>query len=441
MRRLIHSVAFIDPSGGSVVDHGYLVIQDDRIESMGSGDHTESQDRFDEVIDGTGKLLLPGFINTHGHAAMSLLRGFADDLPLQSWLSDLIWPAEALLTAEDIHLGTQLAMLEMIETGTTTFTDMYFHMDRVAEAVIDAGMRAVLGRGMVAIGSGGEMALEESQSFIRTYHMANRGLIKTTLAPHAPYTCPADFLAKVIPVAEKLDVPMQIHVSETRQEVDDSIRQYGMTPVKWLAAQGVFNVPAIAAHCVHVDEDDIHTLKEQHVHVAHNPGSNLKLASGIAPLAQMLQAGIQVGVGTDGAASNNKLDMYDELRLVALLHKGNQFDATAINALTALRLVTEAGAKVLHLEQGLGTLTPGAPADLQLLDITGPRYFPRHNLLAHVVYSSHGGDVSDVFVGGKPLYRNRAFTTLDQEKILFLAAKTGEKFWPVRTNYLSQKSR
>ena len=435
MRRLIHSIAYIDDDSGENISHGYLITNGDRIESINQGDHLGDQIHFDEIIDGSNRLVLPGFINTHGHAAMSLLRGFADDLPLQSWLSQLIWPAEDLLTAEDIYIGTQLAMLEMLETGTTTFTDMYFHMDRVADAVVDAGMRAVLGRGMVALGNSGEQSLAESQSFIRDYHLAGEGRIHATLAPHAPYTCPADFLGKVMMAAETLKVPLQIHVSETKREVEESYEQYGVSPVKWLADQGLFEFPVIAAHCVHVNDEDISLLQQHHVHVAHNPGSNLKLGSGVASLVSFLNHNIQVGIGTDGASSNNKLDMFEEMRLVALIHKGVNLQATAIDALTALHLSTAQGAKTLFLESELGTLHPGAPADFQLIDISGPRYYPRHSLLAHAVYSSHGGDVTDVFVAGKALFRNREYLTLDKEKILASALKIGEKFHPIRDQY------
>ena len=440
MRRLIHSLSFLNEHGGNILN-GYLITNDVRIEELSGGVCPHDKAFFDEVIDGTNRLLLPGFVNTHGHAAMSLLRGFADDLPLQSWLSDLIWPAEDLLTPDDIYLGTQLAMLEMIETGTTTFTDMYFHMDRVADAVIESGMRAVLGRGLVAVGDGGDKSLAESEAFIRDYHLAGNGRVHTNLAPHAPYTCSADYLKKVMNVADKLQLPIQIHVSESKSEVEDSYKQYGVSPIKWLADLGVFHFPVVAAHCVHISDEDINLLQKHRVHVAHNPGSNLKLGSGIAPLIAMLDAGIQVGIGTDGASSNNKLDMFDEMRLAALIHKGHNLQATAIDAQTALGLVTEQGAKTLFLDAELGKLTPGSPADFQLVDISGPRYYPRHSLLSHAVYSSHGGDVTDVFVAGTPLLRNREHVTLDKEKILSAASRIGAKFQPIKDRYESQNKR
>jgi len=327
-----------------------------------------------------------------------------------------------------VEIGTQLAMLEMIETGTTTFTDMYFHMDRVAESVIQSGMRAVLGRGLIGLDKEGAQKLAESESFARAYHGAGDGRVSVIVSPHAPYTCPPEYLQKVIESADQLNLPVQIHIAETAKEVVDCMDHYGTTPVMHLYRSGLFRLRTIGAHCVHLTEEDIAVLASEHVSVAHNPGSNLKLGSGIAPLTSLLAKGIVVGLGTDGAASNNKLDMWEELRLVALLHKGMQQDAEAVDAATALHLATAAGAQALFMADGLGTLRPGAPADLQLIDISGPRYFPRHSLLAHVVYSSCATDVTDVFVAGRPLLRKREHLTIDKERVLRAAQQTAVKF-------------
>lgn len=425
MQKLIHSVSMLDEHGHGY--EGYVTISGSRIDTIGQGTCPLPSESFGEVIDGHGKLLLPGFINTHGHPAMSLLRGYADELPLQAWLSEKIWPAEDTFTSADIRVGTQLAMLEMIETGTTTFTDMYFAMDEVALAVQEAGMRAVLGRGLVGLNSSNEQALQETRSLVRDFHRSADGRITVMVSPHAPYTCPPAFMENVLALAGELQLPIQIHVAETAKEVADSLEMYGVTPVRHLEQLGVFAHPTLAAHCVHVTAEDVAILQRYDVHVAHNPGSNLKLGSGVAPLAQFLQHGLTVGLGTDSAASNNKLDMWEELRLCALLHKGVQQDATLVTAATALSLVTTQGARALFLENGLGQLAAGNRADFQLIDITGPRYFPRHSLLAHVVYSSCATDVTDVFVDGKPLLRNREFVTLDRERILAQASKIGAR--------------
>ncbi|MHB1628783.1 MAG: amidohydrolase [Bacilli bacterium] len=427
MRLLIKDIAYIDAQSGAVTERGYMIVDGPRIEAIGPGDSGQ-RGPFDETIDGSGRLLLPGFINTHGHAAMSLLRGYADDTPLERWLNDLIWPAEAQLSAQDIRVGAQLAMLEMIETGTTTFTDMYMHMDQVATAAIEGGMRAVLGRGLVGLAPNAPQMLVEAEAFVREFEGAGDGRIRTNLAPHAPYTCPPEYLKRILALAERLGVPLQIHIAETAQEVAESRAQYGLTPTELLHREGLFAFPLVGAHCVHVSDHDIELLAESRVHVAHNPGSNLKLGSGVAPLVKFLERGVVVGLGTDGAASNNKLDVYEEMRLCALLHKGVLQSATAVTAAQAFWLATGGGAQTLFLEQGLGLLQAGAPADFQFVDITGPRYHPRHSLLSHIVYSSHAGDVTDVFAAGRPLLRKRQFVTLDKEKIVAQAQTIAAKF-------------
>ena len=425
MRTLIHSAAYWNGAGGEVVERGYAVLSGGRIEAIAPGDAPEQAGPFDDTVDGRNRLLLPGFINAHGHAAMSLLRGFADDMPLETWLRERIWPAEDRLTPADVRIGTELAMLEMIETGTTTFTDMYFHTDQTAEAALSAGMRAVLGRGIVSVSGRFERMLADSEALIRTYHNAGGGLVRMTLAPHALYTCPPAYIRKILPAAERTGVPLQIHIAETAAEAADAMREYGMTPVAALAQSGLFHHPVTAAHCVHATDADIATMAAYGVRIAHNPGSNLKLGSGVAPLQKFLAAGIAVGLGTDSAASNNKLDLYEEMRLAALLHKGVDRNACAVGARAALSLAAAGGADALFLPGDLGRLSPGAPADLQLLDISGPRYAPRHNLLAHAVYSSCGADVTDVFVAGKALYRRREFLTIDRERTLFEAERIG----------------
>ncbi len=427
MRTLIRNVCLIDPAQGRTIAHGYAVVRDAWIETVAAGDCPEGDEAFSDVVEGRGKLLIPGFVNTHGHAAMSLFRGYADDLALQQWLRDRIWPVEDRLAPDDVYFGAMLAILEMIETGTTTFTDMYFFMDRVAQAVLDSGIRAVLGRGLVGTGEAFSARLAESESLIREYDGAENGRLRMTLAPHALYTCPPDSLRKVVALAHKEDVAIQIHVSETAAEVGDALREFGASPVAVLESNGLFEARVVAAHCVHVTEDDLGILQSHAVHIAHNPGSNLKLGSGVAPLGAMLERGLTVGLGTDGAASNNKLDMYGELRLAALLHKGVQQDATLIPALAALQMATSQGARTLFYGDGLGGLTPGAPADIQLLDISGPRYAPDHNWQGHVVYASHGGDVTDVFVAGKALMRNREFLTIDRERIIHEATRRGRR--------------
>lgn len=374
-----------------------------------------------KIIDGSNYLVMPGLVNIHGHAAMTLLRSYADDLPLKEWLEEKIWPIEELMTGEDVYWGTKLAIAEMIKSGTTTFTDMYMEMDRVAEAADDSGIRAVLSRGLIGI-SGGDEGLLESEEFIKNWQGAANGKISVTLGPHAPYTCPPEYLKKVISLAEKTGTSLQIHLSETKGEVESCIDQYGKTPPELLEDLGLFKISTLAAHCVHLTEKDIDILAEYNVGVAHNPGSNLKLGSGIAPVSRMLNKGINVGIGTDGASSNNNLDMVEELRLAALLGKGIEMNPTLIDAKTAIKMATVTGAKALGLKM-IGELKEGYKADLIAMQIDKPHFVPMHDPLANVVYSSAAADVDLVMVDGNILLEEGKLTTIDEKAVISKASE------------------
>jgi 5-methylthioadenosine/S-adenosylhomocysteine deaminase len=428
-RILIHHAWIIPMTEETWIEQGYLVIDGQRITEVGKGDYPGEVHRFDRVIDASGKLAMPGLINTHGHAAMTLLRSYADDLPLMEWLQTRCWPIEDRMTAKDIYWGTQLAVLEMIKTGTTCFTDMYFHMDEVARVAEQSGIRAVLSRGMIGFEPKGAAAIQESRAFIRAWHGKGDGRITTMVGPHAPYTCPPEYLKTVVQLSEELEVPIQIHLSETAGEVEQCREQTGMTPIALMESLGVFTRPTLAAHCVHVTEEDMDIMAKHDVRVAHNPNSNLKLGSGIAPVSRMLQKGITVGLGTDGAASNNNLDMFEEMRYAALIHKGAGMDPLAVPAFKALEMATKDGARALFLEEKLGTLQPGALADLILLDYEKPYYHPRHNPLAHIVYAGQAGDVTDVIVNGQILMENRTVKTLDEERIYHEVKRVCERLF------------
>ncbi len=424
---LIRDVLYFTNNEGSF-ELGYAIVQDGKFVTLKPGTCDSPVYEFDDVIWGKGMLILPGFINTHGHAAMSLLRGYADDLPLQTWLSDYIWPAEETLTANDIAVGSQLAMMEMLETGTTCFTDMYFHMEEVAQTVVNSGMRAVLGSALLSTLPDSDEKLQAAVAFVKDFQGAGQGRIVTTMAPHSPYTCSPEYMKKIMGQAHKLNVMVQIHLSETRSENKEIKQQYGVSPTIFLRNSGLLSQRVLVAHAIYLDDQDIDILAHHDVHVAHNPGSNLKLGSGVAPVISMMARKMHVGLGTDGASSNNKLDMYEEMRLVALLHKGALEYPTAISASEALYMATEGGANALFLPKGFGTLEIGAPADFQLLDVSGPRYQPADRLLSHVVYASHAGDVRRVFVAGKELYRNGEFLTIDKQRITFEVNQIVRKF-------------
>lgn len=398
--------------GGDLYFPGSLCIENNVIRALGD---VPQDFAADVVIDAAGKVVMPGFVNCHTHAAMTLLRSYADDLPLMHWLEKKIWPLEAKLEAEDIYWGTLLACREMIGCGTTTFADMYFFMEEAARAVADSGIRASLSRGLIGVAPKGESALEESKAFIQQWHGKANGRITTMLGPHAPYTCPPDYLEKVMQLAEDLEVGIHIHVAETRQEVEDINRQYGKSPVELLDEVGLFQFPVLAAHCVHVSEADMEILREKNVKVAHNPESNMKLASGIAPVPRMLAEGITVGLGTDGAASNNNLDLLEEMRSTALLHKVSQEDPTVISAYQALEMATKYGGQALGLP--VGVLAPGKQADVILIDLRKPHLQPLHDIPAHIVYAAQASDVDTVIVNGEVVMENRQVKTVDEEQL------------------------
>lgn len=399
-----------------IIEKGYIVTNNNAIKAIGSGQAPEGS--YDKIIDGTNKVALPGFINTHTHAAMTLLRGYADDLPLMEWLQTKIWPLEDRLTDEDIYWGTLLANIEMIKSGTTAFADMYFHMDQAARAVEQSGLRGILSRGMVGVGPESELAMTQSRELFSKWHGAANGRITFMLGPHAPYTCPPDYLKRVIALADELGTGIHIHLAETKGEFEDIKKQYGKTPVELMDEAGLFERRVLAAHCVHLTSHDIDILASKQVGVAHNPESNMKLASGIAPVPEMLDRGIAVGLGTDGASSNNNLDMLQEVRSCALLHKVNTFNPTVLPAGQALEMATVNGARALGLEKQIGKLEAGMNADIILLSLSEAHMTPRYDILANIVYAGQASDVLTVITDGNIIMEDRIIKTLDEHEVL-----------------------
>jgi 5-methylthioadenosine/S-adenosylhomocysteine deaminase len=402
-----------------VIKNGYILILDNRIEEIGEyPGFTGNKENIDKIIYGKGKIALPGFINTHTHGAMTLLRGYADDLPLQSWLENKIWPFEAKLTGADIYWGTMLAILEMIRNGTTTFADMYFKMELVARAVEETGIRAVLAPGLIEMNDG-EEGLKEALDFCLNWQGKANGRITTMLAPHAPYTCSGSYLKKIIELSHINNLPINIHVAETKTEYENSIKDHGLSPVKYLNEIGLLDRPVLAAHCVYLDKEDINILAQKNVGVAHNPCSNLKLGSGVAPVVEMFNTGINIGFGTDGVASNNNLDLIEEARIGAYLQKGVNLDPTVLDIFQLLEMVTERGSKALMLKD-TGLLKTNYLADIILVDVReSSHYYPHHNNLSHLFYAGNGRDVDTVLVNGQVIYENRNFLTLDEERIYY----------------------
>lgn len=411
--------------GGKVEEGKNILIEGTRIRSFPEDVEGISSD---EVIDGKGMLALPGLINTHTHVAMTLFRSYADDLALMDWLQNMIWPAEAHLDDDIVYWGSMLAFAEMIRGGTTAFCDMYMFMESCAKAAEKAGIRGNIARGLAGVTPNGEKALEENIRLYQDWNNACDGRIRVMLGPHAPYTCPPEYLKKVRDASEKYGIPIHIHLAETKGEVETCIEKFGITPIALMNQIGLFDRPTLAAHCVHVNEEDIQIMAEKHVCVAHNPGSNLKLASGIAPVPKMRSAGITVGLGTDGASSNNKLDMFAEMRLAALIHKAATLDPFAVKADEAMQMGTVDGAKCLGYDD-LGALDEGKLADIILIDRSGYHWKPRFNSISLAVYAGNSMDVDTVIVNGRLLMRGKELLTIDKEQLDFETERVTKKLY------------
>jgi len=373
-----------------------------------------------KIIDAQGKLVMPGLINTHTHAAMVMMRGLADDMPLDIWWQKFIFPIEQkLLDPDFIRIGVSLAAVEMIRSGTTAFSDMYFFEDRAAEVCQEIGIRAFLGEGILDFPSPGHPNAEHALASVRQLYDKWKGhpTIHLMVAPHAPYTCGQENLLKAKRLADELGLPLHIHLSETAGEVAEFKKQHGLSPVEFLDKIGFLSDKVIAVHCVHLSQNDIQILAARQVKVAHCQESNMKLASGTAPVVEMLDYGITVGLGTDGAASNNNLDMFDEMDSVAKVHKLIKNDPTVMDARTVLRMATAEGAKVVQKPE-IGSLEVGKVADLIIVDLQVPHLVPLFNIYSQLVYSAGGSEVRTVIVNGKLVMEDRQILTVDEADII-----------------------
>ena len=397
-----------------------ILVKGRRIASVkSSGGHGEGG--AGQVIAAAGLLAMPGLINTHAHVPMGIFRGLAEDVDIATWFNEFLWPLESNLTPDDVFWGMQLGLAEMIEGGVTAVADHYFHMDRAADAVEKAGTRAALG--WAVFGDQGRAGVERTASFAEEYDGAADGRITTWLAPHAPYTCDEGFLRSVAREAERLDLGIHIHAAETAEQTRASLEAHGKTPIRVLAEAGVLDRPTILAHCCGVTPEDILLMAEKACGVAHAPKTYLKLAMGAAPVLALREAGVAVGLATDGPVSNNTLDILESLRLMALVAKhesGNPRNMTVDQALT---IATRESARVYGMADDLGHLAPGLLADLILVDLSGPHNQPLHNPAANLVYSVRASDVQTVICDGKVLMRDRELLTLDKAEIV---ARVGE---------------
>lgn len=404
-----------------------LLIKDDKIAEISDNINEEG---VDKVIDGTGKILLPGLINTHTHLSMGLFRGLADDLSLDSWLNDYIWPMEANLNEEYCYIGALLGAVELIKSGTTTFSDMYFYMEDVARAVDEAGLRAVLSYGMIDFGDS-EKREEEFRQNISLFKNCNgmaEGRIKVFFGPHSPYTASKELLERVRKEADKYNTGIHIHVSETEKEVQDVLEERGKRPFEYLDEIGLLGPDVVAAHAVWLSDEEIDIIKKRGVKLSHNPCSNMKLASGISPVAKLLENDICVSLGTDGASSNNNLDLIEEMKTASLLQKVDTLYPKALPASETFEMATINGARALGLEDEIGSIEVGKKADLILIDTDSANMTPQSTTsLSNVVYAANGSNVHTTICNGKILMENRRLTTLDEDEVYKKARKAIEE--------------
>ena len=394
-----------------------LLIKDDIIAEI-APEIDESD--VEKIIDAEGKILLPGLINTHTHLSMTLFRGLADDLSLDSWLNDHIWPMEANLNGDYCYIGALLGAVELIKSGTTTFSDMYFYMEDVARAVDEAGIRAVLSYGMIDFGDAErrENEIKENLDLFKHCNGMADGRIKVFFGPHSPYTASEELLIKVRELADEYKMGIHIHVSETEKEINDVSEEKGLRPFEYLDKIGFLGPDVVAAHCVWLSDEEIEIIKKNNVKVSHNPCSNMKLASGISPVSKLIENDICVSIGTDGASSNNNLDLIEELKTASLLQKVSTLDPKVLNSDESVAMGTIKGAEALALDDEIGSIEVGKKADIILIDTNSANMVPdSSSLSSNIIYSANGSNVDTTICNGKVLMENKKLVVLDEEEI------------------------
>lgn len=418
-------------SQNSVFERGSLGIRGDRITSVGPDEDRETEGK--KVIDAEGCLVLPGLINGHTHAAMSLFRGLADDLPLMDWLNNYIFPVESRMDGDFVFTGTLLACAEMIMAGTTTFCDMYLFEEEVARAGKQAGMRCLVGEVLYDFDSPNYGSIDKGFKYTETLidTWKDDPLVSIAVEPHSLFTCSPDLLSKAHDMSMKHQVPLIIHLAETQNELDEVKKKYGKSPVEHLQDLGILGPHLIADHCVHLTPEELDVLAENRVKAIHNPESNMKLASGIAPVTEMLAREMTVGLGTDGCASNNNLDLFTEMDMAAKLQKIKTMDTTVMDALTTFKLATVEGAKALGMGALTGSLETGKRADVIVLDLRRPHLTPMYNPFSHLVYAARGSDVIHSIINGRLVMEDRKLLTMDLDEVMERATEKSKdvKSW------------
>ena len=421
---------FTSNSEGQLLSDYSIVIENDKIIDLVPQDKVFDEYEANDTYQLTDHILIPGLINTHTHAAMSLFKGFADDLPLQDWLNDYIWPAEKeFINSSFVNDGSILALSEMIKSGVTTFNDMYFFPDATAEAVKELGVRSNIG--LVVLDFPTNYATDPEDYLLKGFEFRdkwrNEELITTSIAPHAPYSVSDEAFTLINTYSEELSINIHTHLHETQWEIEDSIEKYGITPVQRLNNLGIIGPSLMAVHCVHLNDQDMATLAKNKVSIVHNPSSNMKLGSGISDIAKMLKQNLNISLGTDSSASNNRLDIMEEMRLAALLIKGSTKSPESFSANEAIKMATINGAKALGLESIIGSIEKNKKADLVAIDLNSIENQPIYNPLTTFVYSSSRSDVSYVWIDGEIKLKDKKLVKIDEERIIQLAKKWQRK--------------
>lgn len=411
MKTLLKNITMLDVIQEGIVENTDILIEDDVIAEIGRNLKSPA----DEVIDGTDKLVIPGLINAHTHLGMSLLRNLSDDYPLYEWLNDVIWPFEAKMGPEDIYWGTKLSLVELIRSGVTCYCDQYYFMNRVGDATLESGIRGMLTRGIIEDDKK-EEKLKETRELYDNYH-GREGRLKVVPSPHAIYTNGTEFLKEIIAMAKDMDGMINIHMSETVKEVEDCKKEHGMTPIEYIDSIGMTDLHVIAAHCVHITDEEIDLVKDKEFFPVYNPTSNLKLASGFTPVQKMLDAGMKVAIGTDGSSSNNNQNLLEEMHIGSIVNKAVNMDAEAVPAMEVIKMATIQGARALGWDEEIGSIEPGKQADLVFFDLNAPSFTPKNNLISALCYSAQSSDICQVMVAGKTIFKDGKVLTLDEEEI------------------------
>lgn len=414
MSILYKNINYLDLENEKIIEGADIFIEGNLIKKIGNN----LQIKASEVIDGNFLLMTPGFVNGHTHLGMSYFRNYADDLKLMDWLENEIWPIENKLTADDIYWSSLLSICENIKSGVTNFCDMYYEMDKVCDATIISGIRGTLTRGLTDNDGKGKEKLKSVRELYNNYHNKANGRIKVVPAPHAIYTCSENFLREISDLSKDLDGIINIHLSETKGEVENSLKEHGMTPISYVNSLGLLDNHVIAAHCVHITDEEISLIKDKNFYPIYNPTSNLKLASGFTPVEKLLKNNIIMGIGTDGDSSNNSQNLLQDMHIGAIVNKAREMDEQAVKAIEILKMATINGQRALGISKA-GLIKEDYLADLTIFNLKSSNFTPKNNLINALVYSATAEDVKDVLCDGKFVMRNRELVNLDEERIKF----------------------